>query len=137
MAIIHIIPYFSSFRHVLILSIAIRVVLIIYSEWHDARSLVKYTDIDYRIFSDAASFLLHPGDRNIAQGPLKSWIRLGEYVVICCRVTDDAERVIVARIPGRHTGTPHCLPFYWHRTNGSIHPLGNISSLRVISSMGC
>ncbi len=136
MAIIHIIPYFS-FRHVLILSIAIRVVLIIYSEWHDARSLVKYTDIDYRVFSDAASFLLHPGERNIAQGPLKSWIRLGEYVVICCRVTDDAERVIVARIPGRHTGTPHCLPFYWRRTNGSIHPLGNISSLRVISSMGC
>ncbi|KAK0483711.1 glycosyltransferase family 50 protein [Armillaria novae-zelandiae] len=78
MAIIHIIPYFSSFRHVLILSVAIRVVLIIYSEWHDARSLVKYTDIDYRVFSDAASFLLHPGERNVAQGPLKSWIRLGD-----------------------------------------------------------
>lgn len=78
MAIIHIIPYFSSFRNVLILSIAIRVILIIYSEWHDARSLVKYTDIDYRVFSDAASFLLHPGERNIAQGPLKSWIRLGD-----------------------------------------------------------
>ncbi|KAF8197534.1 glycosyltransferase family 50 protein [Pholiota molesta] len=35
--------------------------LILYSEWHDARSVVKYTDVDYRVFSDAASFVLHLG----------------------------------------------------------------------------
>ncbi|KAF8969654.1 PIG-M-domain-containing protein [Flammula alnicola] len=62
-----------SFRNVLLLSAFIRIALILYSEWHDAHSVVKYTDVDYRVFSDAASFLLHsgPGNANRAQGPLK------------------------------------------------------------------
>ncbi|TFK36321.1 GPI mannosyltransferase 1 [Crucibulum laeve] len=64
---------FPSFRIILLISILLRVLLILYSEWHDARSLVKYTDVDYRVFSDAAQFILHPGpgDANRAQGPLK------------------------------------------------------------------
>ncbi|KAJ8078980.1 GPI mannosyltransferase 1 [Marasmius tenuissimus] len=63
----------SSFRFILTLSIIIRVALIVYSEWHDARSIVKYTDVDYRVFSDAAKYILHPGpgDTNTATGPLK------------------------------------------------------------------
>jgi len=75
-----IIRTFSSFNYVLILSIALRVVLILYSEWHDARSLVKYTDIDYRVFTDAAQFVLHPGpgDKNWAQGPLGFIFNVGE-----------------------------------------------------------
>lgn len=60
-----------SIQNVVALSVVIRVVLILYSEWHDARSVVKYTDIDYRVFSDASSFLFHPDEGNIAQGPLK------------------------------------------------------------------
>jgi len=63
----------SSFRFILVLSVLLRVALIAYSEWHDARSIVKYTDVDYRVFSDAAKYLLHPGpgDTNIAAGPLR------------------------------------------------------------------
>ncbi|KJA26980.1 glycosyltransferase family 50 protein [Hypholoma sublateritium FD-334 SS-4] len=62
-----------SFRNVLLLSALIRIGLIVYSEWHDAHSVVKYTDVDYRVFSDAAAFLLHPGpgNANRAQGPVK------------------------------------------------------------------
>ncbi|KAF9053902.1 glycosyltransferase family 50 protein [Hymenopellis radicata] len=65
-----------SFPFIILVSVVIRVVLILYSEWHDARSLVKYTDIDYRVFSDAAAYLLHPGPgaANHAQGPLKDWL---------------------------------------------------------------
>ncbi|KAG6902246.1 hypothetical protein C0995_002618 [Termitomyces sp. Mi166 len=59
-----------SFHTILALSILLRVGLIVYSEWHDKHSIVKYTDIDYRVFSDAAHFLLHPGPSNYAQGPL-------------------------------------------------------------------
>ncbi|KAJ7271962.1 glycosyltransferase family 50 protein [Mycena haematopus] len=72
-----------SFRHVVFLSIALRVGLILYSEWHDAHSVVKYTDIDYRVFSDAARFLLHPGPgaQNHAQGPLKNTLAKLNFAV--------------------------------------------------------
>ena len=59
-----------SFRNALLVSALLRVILILYSEWHDARSVVKYTDVDYRVFSDAARFLLHPTTDNRAKGPL-------------------------------------------------------------------
>ncbi|KAK7054710.1 GPI mannosyltransferase 1 [Paramarasmius palmivorus] len=60
-----------SFRFILLLSILVRVALILYSEWHDARSIVKYTDVDYRVFSDAARYVLRPSTGNKAAGPLK------------------------------------------------------------------
>ncbi len=61
-----------SFRDVLVLSALIRILLILYSEYHDSRSPtgLKYTDIDYKVFSDAARYILHPEDGNRAQGPL-------------------------------------------------------------------
>ncbi|KAH6918275.1 GPI mannosyltransferase 1, partial [Coprinopsis sp. MPI-PUGE-AT-0042] len=62
---------FPSFSKVLLGSGLLRVALIIYSEWHDARSLVKYTDVDYRVFTGAAWFLSNPGPSNQAEGPLK------------------------------------------------------------------
>lgn len=71
---------FPSFKSTLIVSILLRVALILYSEWHDAHSVVKYTDIDYRVFSDAARFVLHPTDENRAQGPLGQLLAVGEYV---------------------------------------------------------
>ncbi|RDB23052.1 GPI mannosyltransferase 1 [Hypsizygus marmoreus] len=66
-----------SFHNVLRLSTFLRVALILYSEWHDRHSLVKYTDVDYRVFSDAARFILHPGpgETNHAQGPLVSFLQ--------------------------------------------------------------
>ncbi|TCD62174.1 GPI mannosyltransferase 1 [Steccherinum ochraceum] len=68
----------SSFHSILIVSVLIRVGLIWYSEWHDARSVVKYTDIDYRVFTDAARFVLQPGPGNYAQGPLGKWLSVGD-----------------------------------------------------------
>ena len=78
-----------SFRNIILLSALIRLVLILYSEWHDAHSVVKYTDVDYRVFTDAARFLLHPtparinefGDHvpaNVAQGILGRILGFGE-----------------------------------------------------------
>jgi GPI mannosyltransferase 1 subunit M len=68
----------TSIRALLVFSSVIRVALIIYSEWHDAHSLVKYTDVDYLVFTDATSFTLTPGPLNHAQGPLGRWLNIGE-----------------------------------------------------------
>lgn len=69
-----------SFKNVLYASIALRVALILYSEWHDARSIVKYTDVDYRVFTDAARFILQPSAANRARGPILNQLALGELV---------------------------------------------------------
>lgn len=68
------------FKVLLSTAALLRVGLIIYSEWHDARSVVKYTDIDYRVFSDAARFTLNPNPSagNVAQGPLAEYLGLGK-----------------------------------------------------------
>ncbi|TFY57199.1 hypothetical protein EVG20_g8637 [Dentipellis fragilis] len=63
---------------VLVASALLRVALILYSEWHDAHSVVKYTDVDYRVFSDATRFTLNPGPGNRAQGPLGKWVNIGD-----------------------------------------------------------
>ncbi|KAI6132128.1 glycosyltransferase family 50 protein [Pisolithus croceorrhizus] len=67
----HVPPFWST----LVASAVLRVGLILYSEWHDAHSGVKYTDVDYHVFSDAARFLLQPNRTqldNAARGPITS-----------------------------------------------------------------
>ena len=78
-----------SFRSLLLVSTLLRVGLVVYSDWHDAHSVVKYTDVDYRVFGDAVRFLLNPGrsdtsapstavDYNLAKGPLGWLLGVGE-----------------------------------------------------------
>ncbi|XP_057962900.1 GPI mannosyltransferase 1 [Malania oleifera] len=46
-----------NFRSLLLFSAFLRVFLIIYGEWQDAHMEVRYTDVDYLVFSDAASLI--------------------------------------------------------------------------------
>ncbi|KAI0362394.1 glycosyltransferase family 50 protein [Trametes cingulata] len=73
----HVLQHVPSFSRVLSASSLLRLALIIYSEWHDAHSVVKYTDVDYRVFSDAARFILHPSPENRAEGPLAKYVSVG------------------------------------------------------------
>lgn len=47
----------TNIRSLLGLSALVRVILIIYGEWQDSHMEVRYTDVDYLVFSDAASLV--------------------------------------------------------------------------------
>lgn len=65
----------TTFLAFVLLGIVLRVALIVYGEHHDRHSVLKYSDVDYRVFSDAARFILrrhHVPDSKLASGPLAS-----------------------------------------------------------------
>ncbi|KAG5531890.1 hypothetical protein RHGRI_026486 [Rhododendron griersonianum] len=44
-------------RSLLLFSAVLRLILIVYGEWQDTHMEVSYTDVDYLVFSDAASLM--------------------------------------------------------------------------------
>ncbi|PLW22403.1 hypothetical protein PCASD_05106 [Puccinia coronata f. sp. avenae] len=54
----------------LIPAFLVRLGLIVYSVYHDSRSALKYTDIDYKVFSDAAAEILSP----VSDGSSSLWL---------------------------------------------------------------
>ncbi|KAL5561265.1 hypothetical protein UlMin_031012 [Ulmus minor] len=46
-----------SFSSLILLSAIFRVILILYGEWQDTHMEVRYTDVDYLVFSDASSLM--------------------------------------------------------------------------------
>ncbi|KAK1378052.1 GPI mannosyltransferase 1 [Heracleum sosnowskyi] len=47
-----------DFRSVILFSAFLRIFLIIYGEWQDTHMEVRYTDVDYLVFSDAAALVV-------------------------------------------------------------------------------
>ena len=80
------------FRTAVTLAIILRGALVIYGAYQDGYSTLKYTDIDYRVFSDAARIMLQPAPEQRAKGWLVEWLGwgIGElshaifHVLSCC-----------------------------------------------------
>ncbi|KAG0143949.1 hypothetical protein CROQUDRAFT_672645 [Cronartium quercuum f. sp. fusiforme G11] len=52
-------------------ALVLRLILVIYSVYHDRHSSLKYTDIDYQVYSDASTFILSPPSQTSTKlGPL-------------------------------------------------------------------
>ena len=63
-----------AFLLALALSLVVHAALIGYGSYQDAHSTVKYTDVDYNVFSDAAAFVAQ-GARSPSEGIFGgSWI---------------------------------------------------------------
>lgn len=62
--------------HPILLSAVLHAALIIYGEYQDRNFTVKYTDVDYRVFSDAVNLLWRGGesDKLRAKGWLTSFM---------------------------------------------------------------
>lgn len=67
---------------ILLLAATFRILLVAYGAYQDAHSDLKYTDVDYRVFTDAAGYILDATSGQ-AVGPLVSffgWTFIGEWV---------------------------------------------------------
>merc|ERR1711881_705894 len=77
--------FLSRFKTHLYAAFALRTALILYGDHKDSMSEVKFTDVDYKVFTDAARHVYYDGspyDRHTYRyTPLLAWILLPNITI--------------------------------------------------------
>jgi phosphatidylinositol glycan class M len=115
-----------SLRRVLLLGAALRAVLLCWGVWQDAHSAIRYTDIDYDVFTDAARALA-AGGSPVRPPCLLTLLLLSGLLLRSARrvrsASPDAPRLGCARsTSGTRTATRRCWPRRCCPTYGSTQP---------------
>lgn len=50
-------PWTMEIQYLMVLALLLRICLIVYGEWQDKTMVVKFTDVDYHVFTDAAEYM--------------------------------------------------------------------------------
>lgn len=114
-------------KHVLFpVSFAVRLALVVYGDYQDKSMAVKYTDIDYHVFTDAAKFITEgqsPYNRSTYRyTPLLAWMltpniylfmAFGKILFIVCDVLSGLLIYKILSLRGLNSETSCCVSSLW------------------------
>lgn len=104
----------SEYALDMIVALAVRICFVVYGEWQDGSGMhVKYTDVDYQVFTDAARYVAN-GDSPYLRTtyrytPLLAWLLVANVLVhpLCGKILfvmgDFLSACLIHRIASRHT----------------------------------
>ncbi|KAJ1942631.1 GPI mannosyltransferase 1, partial [Linderina macrospora] len=137
-------------RNIFIGGLLLRIGMLLYGLWQDAHMTVKYTDIDYNVFTDAARFVLEgssPYSRSTYRyTPLLAWLltpniwlhhTFGKWLfVLCdCIVGDLIIRIIRRRGLGDQAAAKYSALWLLNPQVANISTRGSAESLICASVM--